>query len=194
MAESKRSELEKAFEVFGDTPLLEPFPSSERSIRKETTESLSKALEAFLDPKDDPRVYWAKEVTVDYATDHRIRVDYMLFKPVNNTVSGIEKGDFSCFEVKSSVEDYRSPNGHNFIGDYNYYVMPYDVFEVVKAEIPRKVGVYCLEGNSLKSVKRAIRTDRTHPVSELLLMMFRSAMRENRKQMNRKRDKKGEPL
>lgn len=36
MTESKRSELEKAFEVFGDTPLLEPFPSSERSIRKET--------------------------------------------------------------------------------------------------------------------------------------------------------------
>lgn len=188
MAESKRSELEEAFDAFEDTPLLEPFSSSERSIRKETTESLSKALEQFLDPKGDPRIYWAREVTADYATNHRIRVDYMLFKPVNNTVSGIEKGDFSCFEVKSSVEDFRSPNGHNFIGDYNYYVMPYAVFEAVKAEIPRKVGVYCPSGNSLRSVKRAIRSDRTRPVSELLLMMFRSAMRENRKKMDRKKE------
>lgn len=34
--------------------------------------------------------------------------------------------------MKSSVEDFKSPNGHNFIADYNYYVMPADVFDAVK--------------------------------------------------------------
>lgn len=92
------------------------------SERKETTEMLSLLLENTIDPKDDPRVYWAKEVTFDYATGNSVRVDYMLYKPKDCTVSGLEKGDFYCFEIKSSVEDFHSPHGHNFMGDLNYYV------------------------------------------------------------------------
>ena len=114
-----------------------------------------------------------------------VRVDYMKFKPVNNTVSGIEKGDFFCYEVKSSVEDFHSKNGHNFLGDYNYYVMLEEVYEKVKSEIPYGVGVlvperkhYRGEWYELKSVKKAVRRDRDKPVSEMLLMMFRSAARD----------------
>lgn len=91
--------------------------------RPETTAELSRMLEQYIHA-GDPRIYWAREVTFDYATNHAVRVDYMRFKPLNNTVSGIEKGDFYCFEIKSSAEDFKSKNGHNFIGDYNYYVMP----------------------------------------------------------------------
>lgn len=112
----------------------------------------------------------------------------MRFKPVNNTVSGIEKGDFYCYEVKSSVEDFHSKNGHNFIGDFNYYVMPEDVFEKIKNEIPHHVGVFVPNGMNykgewydLKSVKKAKRKDRGRPVSEMLLMMFRSCARERSK-------------
>ena len=61
--------------------------------RPETTKWLSKLLEEHIDPKNDPRVYWAKEVTFDYGSVSPIRVDYMQFEPVNNSVSGIEKGD-----------------------------------------------------------------------------------------------------
>ena len=106
--------------------------------RREITEELSGLLESHIDPKRDTRVYWAKEVTFDYATGHAVRVDYMLFKPVNNTVSGIEKGDFWCYEVKSSVEDFRSGHGLNFIGDYNYIVMPEKVYETVCIKHRRK--------------------------------------------------------
>lgn len=108
-----------------------------------------------------------------------------MFKPVNNTVSSIEKGDFYCYEVKSSVEDFHSKNGHNFLGDYNYYVMPEEVFKKVQNEIPYYVGVftpdnmnYRGEWYDLKSVKKAKRKDRSKPVSEMLLMMFRLAARE----------------
>lgn len=149
--------------------------------RGEITKSLSELAERLINPYNDPRIYWAKEVTFDYSTAHAVRVDYMKFKPVNNTVSGIEKGDFYCYEVKSSVEDFHSKNGHNFIGDFNYYIMPEEVYAAVSLETPYAVGVYFPDGAELRSVKKAKRKDRERPVSEMLLMMFRSAARERRR-------------
>ena len=153
--------------------------------RPSITSMLSLSLEKHINPNNDTRIYMAKEVTFDYATTNACRVDYMRFKPVNNTVSGIEKGDFYCYEVKSSVEDFKSKNGHNFIGDYNYYVMPEEVYATVSHSIPYNVGVYVPDGMhyrgewyNLKCVKKARRKDRSKPVSEMLLMMFRSCKRD----------------
>lgn len=155
--------------------------------RQETTKWLSELMESHIDPKNDPRVYWAKEVTFDYGSIAPVRVDYMQFKPVNNSVSGIEKGDVYCYEIKSSVEDFHSKNGHNLIGDFNYYVMPCEVYEKVFLEIPYNVGVFCPETfespffekkTMLATKKNARRANRTRPVSEMLLMMWRSSRRE----------------
>lgn len=153
--------------------------------RPEITAMLSLSIQRHICPDNDPRIYWAREVTFDYATMNAVRVDFMKFKPVNNTVSGIEKGDFYCYEVKSSVEDFHSKNGHNFLGDYNYYVMPEEVYEQIKKEIPYQIGVYVPdrmnyrgEWYDLKAIKKAKRKDRSRPVSEMLLMMFRSAARD----------------
>lgn len=150
--------------------------------RKETTKLLSELTEKHINPNNDNRIYWAREVTFDYSTDHAIRVDYMMFKPKNNTVSGIEKGDFYCYEIKSSVDDFHSKNGHNFVGDFNYYVMPEEVYAAVSLEIPHYVGVYVPTTDKLISVENAERRDRNRPVSEMLLMMFRSAARDRKKQ------------
>lgn len=155
------------------------------SNRAEITKLLSLSIQKHINPHNDPRIYWAREVTFDYTTSDAGRVDYMKFKPVNNSISGIEKGDFYCYEVKSSVEDFHSKNGHNFFGDYNYYIMPEEVFAKVEKEISYNVGVYVPEKKNyrgdwydLKSVKPAKRKDRLRPVSEMLLMMFRSAARD----------------
>ena len=67
--------------------------------RPETTAMLSFSTKMHVCMGDDPRIYWAKEVTFDYSTDHAIRVDFMKFKPLNNTVSGIEKVE----EVRNRV-------------------------------------------------------------------------------------------
>lgn len=150
--------------------------------RPEITKYLSKELEKYIDPHNDPRIYWAKEVTFDYATAAPIRVDYMRFKPVNNTISGIEKGDFYCYEVKSSVEDFHSKNGHNFIGDLNYYVMPDGVFQAVKDQIPYNIGAIAPGIYGLQIVKKARRKDRSKSVNEMLLMMWRSSRRDLVKQ------------
>lgn len=153
--------------------------------RPETTRMLSKHLERHIKAYDT-RVYWAKEVTFDYATSHAGRVDYMRYKPKNNTISGIEKGDFYCYEVKSSVEDFRSKNGHNFIGDFNYYVMPKEIYDEVKKEIPYYVGVYVPYVWGLELVKKAKRRDRSRAIGEMLLMMFRSAARDRRRENEEK--------
>ena len=122
------------------------------SKRPEITKMLSLSVRRHINQRNDPRIYWAAEVTFDYGTSNAIRVDFMRFKPVNNTISGIEKGDFYCYEVKSSVQDFHSRNGHNFIGDFNYYVMPEDVYEQVKNEIPHRVGA--VSYTHLKSITK----------------------------------------
>lgn len=152
------------------------------SNRTEMTMYLSALLEKKLNPKNDTRIYMAKEVTFDYGTQYEKRVDYVKFDPVNNTVGGIEQGIFSCYEVKSCVEDFRSKYGHNMLGDYNYYVMPKDVYDKVKDNIPWGAGVLCPFGEEgtqeLKSVRRATKKTRRRSATEILMMMFRSANRD----------------
>lgn len=173
----------------GDICLFEEgqkYHEAQTSInRKAITKKLSERTEYYINPKNDPRIYWAREVTFDYGTSHQIRVDYMVFKPENNSVSGIEKGDFYCYEVKSSVEDFHSNNGHNMIGDYNYYVMPESVYAQVKGEIYHKIGVYVPdETQGIRCIKKAKRQNREYPMAVMLLMMFRSANRDRQKGEN----------
>ena len=60
--------------------------------------------------------------------------------------------------------------------------------EQIKKEIPYQVGVYVPDGMdyrggwyNLKAIKKAKRKDRSKPVAEMLLMMFRSAARDRKK-------------
>ena len=54
--------------------------------RAEITKKLSEITEKLINPNKDSRIYWAREVTFDYATSNRIRVDYMKFEPLNTTI------------------------------------------------------------------------------------------------------------
>ena len=157
--------------------------------RKEITETLSKMLEYHLNPTRDPRIYVSKEVTFDYGASNAIRVDYMKFKPLNMTTSGIEKGDFYCYEIKSCKNDFKSKNGHNFIGDYNYYIMPKGLYDEVKNQIDYGIGVYVydideLMCDKLTVIRKARRKDRSRSINEMLLMMYRS----NQRDLLKKRD------
>lgn len=139
--------------------------------RKETTEMLSTLVANHI---GGFRKYWASEVTFDYNGASPIRVDFISFEPENQSISGIEHGIFKCFEVKSCREDFKSKNGHNFIGDKNYYVMTMETYEKVKTEIPWGIGVYIEDHGELKCIKNAARKNRTRPLAEMLFMMLRS--------------------
>lgn len=85
--------------------------------------------------------YWASEVSIDYGTTDVKRVDFMQFDPAGVVgVSGIEKGIFICYEVKSCKADFESGFGRNFIGEKNYFVMPMATYKQVAFDIPHGVG------------------------------------------------------
>lgn len=46
-----------------------------------------------------------------------------------------------CYEIKVSKSDFHSKARLTFAGDFNYFVLPLELFEKVAAEIPEKVGV-----------------------------------------------------
>lgn len=50
--------------------------------------------------------------------------------------------EITCYEIKQSVQDFHSKNKLTFIGNKNYFVMPYELYEKVKNEIPYGIGVY----------------------------------------------------
>lgn len=109
------------------------------SKRKEITKMLSLSVQKYISPRNDTRIYWAKEVTFDYGTKNAKRVDFMRFKPVNNKE------------------------------------IPYGVGVLIPSSKSRSGDWY-----SLKSIKKAKRRDRTKSISEMLLMMFRSAARDRK--------------
>ena len=46
-----------------------------------------------------------------------------------------------CYEIKQSKQDFHSKNRLTFIGNKNYFVMPYKLYQEVKNEIPTEIGV-----------------------------------------------------
>lgn len=164
--------------------------------RKETTAFLSRLLVA--NRLSGMGKHWANEVCIDYGTKDVKRIDFMMFEPSTQTsISGIEKGIFTCFEVKSCKSDFNSGYGRNFIGEKNYFVMTMSTYKEVINEIPYGVGVlvaiprYSNELDEFENPTKLIETDdpndwklhtifparhqeRKRPMVELLFCMLRS--------------------
>lgn len=51
-----------------------------------------------------------------------------------------------CYEIKQSKQDFHSKNKLTFIGNRNFFVIPYDLYEEIKAELYsqeyKDIGVY----------------------------------------------------
>ncbi len=122
-------------------------------------------------------VFGCFEVTIGWMGKER--VDYMTYDT---------KGDFRCYEIKVTKSDFRSPCHKSFVGHLNYYVLPQELYEEIKAEIPDHIGVYVGCGGSVQNIKKAKRC----PVENLDTLkdsMIRSLFREVRKQIQ-----SGDPL
>ena len=162
--------------------------------RKETTEFLSNLLIERLSGRGK---YYASEVTLDYSggKGETKRVDFIQFVPKNQSTSGIEKGEFVFYEIKSCKADYHSGNGLNFGGDRNYVVTTMETYKQIMREVPWSVGVYvaCPESReptdefesptpiddntvdwTLKITTVAHPIDRQRSMSQLLFYMLRS--------------------
>jgi len=47
----------------------------------------------------------------------------------------------TCFEVKITVSDFKSENGHNFHGNRNYYAVPVEIYDKIESLTPPGIGI-----------------------------------------------------
>ncbi len=94
-------------------------------------------------------VFGCFEVTIGWFGDER--VDYMTYDT---------KGIWRCFEIKVSKSDFYSKAKKTFIGHFNYFVLPSkELYEDVKDDIPKHIGVYICGGYSKKTKKQVLQVD-----------------------------------
>lgn len=70
-----------------------------------------------------------------------------------------QENDFTFIEIKISKSDFNSKNGHNLVGNKNYYCVPEEIKDYVMQKIPSHVGLYVLSGDKLICEKRCKRVD-----------------------------------
>lgn len=146
--------------------------------------------------------HYASEVTLDYGhkKGEPKRIDFVQFKPQNTySISGIERGEFIGYEVKSCIKDVFSGNGLNIECDRNYIVTTMDTWkDLIDSEhkghkaIPHEFGVMVAchqektaefenptpisyaDGWRLEVVRPAHFQSRKRSITELLFCMLRS--------------------
>ena len=47
----------------------------------------------------------------------------------------------TAYEIKVTKCDFKSKNGHNFVGNCNYYVIPKEIYEDVEPLVPEGIGI-----------------------------------------------------
>lgn len=112
-------------------------------------------------------IFGCFEVTIGWFGNER--VDYITYDT---------KGKWRCYEIKVSKSDFYSKAKKTFVGHYNYFVMPKELYEEVKDDIPHHIGVYL--GNYC--VKKAKKQELAVDEQVLKDSMIRSLCREFNKQ------------
>jgi len=87
------------------------------------------------------------------------------------------KGIWRCYEIKISKSDFNSKAHNTFVGNFNYYVITKELYEQIKDEIPKHIGVYIGDW----CVKRSRRQDLIVDEQILKNSMIRSLSRETEK-------------
>ena len=138
------------------------------------TPETTKLEKALMKSTEIRRTFGVPEVTIGWYGKQR--VDFM----ETNTRAIIR-----CYEIKVTKSDFHSNHGHNFVGNYNYYVMPKSLWEQVKDEVPAHVGV--LVGEGLESVKKATKQNlKQADILKMVLYLCRSMSREVKKNFDSK--------
>lgn len=140
---------------------------SENMNKTEVTHKLERQLWKYTKKRG---TFGCFEVTIGWGGKER--VDYLTY----NT-----KGIFRCYEIKASKSDFYSNNKVSFVGDYNYYVMPIELYNEVKEDIDSDIGVSASDGEKLSSIKRAKKHEFGICKQILKDSMIRSLYRESEK-------------
>lgn len=75
----------------------------------------------------------------------------------------------TCYEVKITVSDFKSKNGHNFHGNENYYVVPKEIVKKIEPFVSVGIGILSYNGNWLRTARKAEWRNVDHELKTLLL-------------------------
>ncbi|MFA5169826.1 MAG: hypothetical protein WC420_03815 [Candidatus Paceibacterota bacterium] len=109
-------------------------------------------------------VFCCFEVTIGWFGKER--VDYLTYDT---------KGVWRCYEIKVSKPDFHSKAHNTFVGNYNYYVMPHELYDQVYSEIPQDIGVYIGETCEKRAKHRELGVDEQVLKDSLIRCLYREA-------------------
>lgn len=99
----------------------------------------TKFIEQVLWEKNDEQgLFGCFEVSIGWLGNEL--VDFITYK---------SNGEFRCYEIKVSKADYKSKANLSFHGDFNYYVMPVELYEELKYEAEKEQINKCLAVKNL---------------------------------------------
>lgn len=99
-----------------------------------------------------------------------------------------------CYEIKVSKKDFYSKAKLTFVGHFNYYVMPIELYDMVKKDIPKDVGVLVYTSfvnmvgdirSNIEVMKKPMRVPLKVPTEQLASRFITSSHRELYKLMRR---------
>jgi len=115
------------------------------------------------------------EVTIGW--NGKERADYVTYDT---------EGIWRFYEIKASKADFHSKAKHSFYGHYNYFVMPNELYEEVKNDIPVDIGV----SNGSCILKKARRQELSISSDKLKNFFIRSLQREYAKDIDSRDESK----
>lgn len=130
--------------------------------KTELTKEIERAISS-----ETSKWFGCHEVTIGwYGTQ---RVDFMTMDT---------KDIFRCYEIKISKSDFKSKHGHNFVGHFNYYVIPKELYEDIKDEVDKDIGIYIWNGKHIRLAKRPKKRNLKLDIDILKNSMIRSLYRD----------------
>lgn len=108
------------------------------------------------------RIYGCEEITIGFSNNGHGNeiVDFMTMD---------SKGIIKCYEIKVTIEDFKSDAKKSWYGHYNYLVVGSDLWnkhrEYILENTPKHIGII---GSSLESLRKCKKQDISQEQSEML--------------------------
>ena len=105
---------------------------------------------------------------------HRERLDFLTYE-----TSGI----YRAYEIKRDKSDFYSGCAWSWIGNYNYFIMPYSLYCEVKDDIPDGIGVWVIRDytKNMECVKKPKYRELLCSSNDMMFALMQGLSREYKK-------------
>ena len=139
-----------------------------------TTKQIEKIAYNFLWKKGRYLIF---EVAVPRAIQnkyHRDRLDLCTYD---------SDGTFRGYEIKRNVNDFHSASSWSWICNYNYFIMPYSLYNEIKQDIPDGIGVWVIYESSkrMECIKKPKRKELLCSHEAMMFSLMQALSREYKK-------------